>query len=50
VDVVGLTVELGQLGFEIGTHGSHDLFHAGQVGVGEDPVPELCHENQMGVE
>ncbi|MBB5938418.1 hypothetical protein FHS42_005507 [Streptomyces zagrosensis] len=33
VDVVVLAVALDQLAFEVGAHGTHDLFPARQVGV-----------------
>ncbi len=49
VDVVVLAVELDQLAFEVGADGPHDLFHARQVGVLENLVPVLRHENQVGV-
>ena len=49
VDVVVLAVELDQLAFEVGADGPHDLFHARQVGVLEDLVPVLRHENQVCV-
>ncbi|GGT31667.1 hypothetical protein GCM10010176_090480 [Nonomuraea spiralis] len=50
MDMVVLAVELGQAGLEVGADGPHDLFQAGQVRVGEHPMPELRHEDQMGVE
>jgi hypothetical protein len=50
VDVVVFAVELGQLGFEVGADRSHDLLHAVEMLVSEHLVPELRHENQMGMQ
>ena len=47
--VVCFAVALDQLGLEGGAHIPHDLFHAGQVPVGEDPVRELRDEYQVRV-
>jgi hypothetical protein len=41
--------ELDQFGFEVGAHRPRDLFHPGEVPVGEDVVPELRHEDQVSV-
>jgi hypothetical protein len=50
VDVVVPAVELGQLGLEVGVHVPHDLFHAGQMGLGEHLIPQFRDENQMSVQ
>jgi hypothetical protein len=39
VHVVGLAVELDQLGFEVGAHAGHGVFLEGEHGVGEHPAP-----------
>jgi hypothetical protein len=48
--VVVLAVELDQFRLEIGAHRRHDLLHPGQVPVTEHFVPELGHEDQVGVQ
>ena len=50
MDVIGLAVELHQLGFEVGAHGPHDLFAARKDLVGERAAPVLGREDQMGAE
>jgi hypothetical protein len=47
VHVVGLSVELGKLGFEVRAHLPHQLFEPGEVAIGEYLVPVLGQENQM---
>ena len=48
VNVLGLAVELGQLGPEVRAHVPHDLLDAVQVPRGEHPVPG--DEHQVGVQ
>ena len=50
VDVVLFAVELFQLGLEVRADLSHDLFGAGQHGVGERVPPVLGDENQVNVQ
>lgn len=47
VDVIGFTVELHDLAFEVGCHFAHRLFHSGRVCGGEDWVPIFGSEDQV---
>ena len=50
VGVVGLAVELVQFGAEVAAEVGHDLFVAGEDGVGERPTPVFGGEDQVDVE
>jgi hypothetical protein len=50
VDVAGVPVELPPLRAEVRAHVPHDLLHAFQVVRGEDLVPVLGHEIQVGTQ
>ena len=50
VDVVLFAVELFQLGLEVGADLPHDLFGAGQHGVGERVAPVLRNKNQASMQ
>ncbi|GAA3770835.1 hypothetical protein GCM10022206_06830 [Streptomyces chiangmaiensis] len=50
LDVVVFPVELFQLGLEVGADLPHDLFGAGQHGVGERLPPAFGDENQVNVQ
>jgi hypothetical protein len=45
VHVVGFTVELDELGIEIGARGAHGVFAVGEHRVGEYRPPVLRHEH-----
>ena len=47
VHVIGISVELDQLGPEAVTDLDHDVCTAGEDLVGEHPTPVLRHEDQM---
>ena len=50
VDVLRLPVALHQVATEVSADRLKDVFQPGQVGVGEDRMAVLRHENQVGVQ
>jgi hypothetical protein len=50
MDVVVLTVQLDQLGVDVGTHAGDHLAKGAQVLAGQPPTPILDHEDQLHVE
>jgi len=50
VHVVGLAVELKQLGIEVDAHAAHGVRAEGEHGVGEHPAPVLGYEFQLGMQ
>jgi hypothetical protein len=50
VHVVGLGIELDQLGIELGAHGAHGGFGEGEHWVGEQFASELGYEDEVGVQ
>ncbi|MDH6464419.1 hypothetical protein M2302_004618 [Micromonospora sp. A200] len=50
VHVFAFAVELDQLALEVGAHRPHHLLPPHQVPVSTYAVPELCHEDQVGVQ
>jgi hypothetical protein len=50
VDMVVLTVQLDQLGAQVGTHAGEHLAKGAQVLAGQHPTPILGHQDQLHVE
>lgn len=48
--MVGFAVELDELDLETAAYVDEDLFHSFELVCGEDPVPVLGDENEVGVQ